>query len=328
MFIKKRVALILCSLLMIWIQPTIIHDNTHIVTDSYVSSLSSIYLEEHTPIIIESNAAFSDYDFEGSGSSQDPYLIEFLNITASGSHSEAVSIRYTTVYFVIKDCYIVSDYIGIECWDIADETGLIVNNTCISTSMNGAGVVAVELRNATIEGNQCYGFAQGIHLNLADRCTITRNNISDSTYQGINIRYSDNNIITYNRIENSSQHGLAFVGTSNSNLIHHNVFLDNGYEDTYRIDGERTGTLTSQGYDEGSQNLWYDDGQNTGNFWSDYSGSESYSIDGPSDASDLYPINEGAPDSVPSDYIISLVVLGVVIIPVLCLITYRYRRRG
>ncbi|MHA2211891.1 MAG: NosD domain-containing protein, partial [Candidatus Thorarchaeota archaeon] len=156
-------------------------------------------------------------------------------------------------------------------------------------SGDGAGIVVWGTQNCTIVGNRLSNLSQGIHLNEAGRNYISSNNITDNNYQGINIRYSHFNTITGNTIANSSQHGLALVGTSSHNVIHHNQFVNNGEEETYLIDGERMGELTSQGFDEGSNNTWYDSATEGGNWWSDYSGSGSYVMDGPSNAVDQYP---------------------------------------
>lgn len=325
----KRGAIVLCCLVMMLSQIPLAFQGRgeDVLTGGSSASLSS-YFEEHLPISIESNSDLMNYASNGSGIQSDPFIIERLSITATGFQNAAISIRYTTAYFVVKDCFIESEYLGIQCWGIAAGTGLILNNTCISTSWEGGGIAAVELLNCTIEQNRCRGFGQGIHLNHADRCTITGNNISDSTYQGINIRYSSNNVIAYNRIENSSQHGLVFVGTSRFNTVYQNIFADNGQVDTYTIDGERSGNLTSQGYDEGSNNLWYHEEQEMGNWWSDYPGSGSYLIDGPANAVDLYPIHGEKSDNL--DFIPIVVMVALVSVTVVSggLVVYRYRRRN
>jgi hypothetical protein len=48
--------------------------------------------------------------------------------------------------------------------------------------------------------------------------------------------------------------------------------------------------LTSQGFDEGNNNTWYDASTEEGNLWNDYTGSGTYAIDGPANSIDPYPI--------------------------------------
>lgn len=135
---------------------------------------------------------------------------------------------------------------------------------------------------------------QGIHLNHADYCFIDNNVIVDNNYQGINIRYSSSNVISYNYIENNREHGVAIVGSGRDNVIHHNTFINNTKSETYNIDGTQKEAPLSQGYDEGYNNIWYDEEEQYGNYWSDYSGIGEYPLDGPRGSTDKYPQPPGA----------------------------------
>lgn len=246
-------------------------------------------LTDHPPILIDSNDDYETLNFTGEGTELEPYLITNLFINSSGA-TNGIEIHNTNVHFVIINCTIMTDYIGILLSATAAYTATIINNTCISKLGDGAGIGISGTYGVTITSNECAYFMQGIHLNHAHSNIITNNIILASNYQGINIRYSDNNEITYNRIENSQQHGLAFVGSSHTNEIHHNTFINNSKVEEYTIDGERTGTIGSQGYDEGSSNTWYDEEGKYGNRWSDLQGRETYPIDGPANAEDIYPL--------------------------------------
>jgi hypothetical protein len=84
----------------------------------------------------------------------------------------------------------------------------------------------------------------------------------------------------HNSILNANYYGLSIFGTSSDNIIHHNGFVHNNLAGT------------SQGYDEGMNNIWFDNSTKEGNFWSDYSGIGNYSIDGPSNSQDPYALSE------------------------------------
>lgn len=288
----------------------------HIISQSITSAE---YYVVHVPIAIESDQDFIDYGFPGDGSTENPYRIEQLNITSSAYLGMAVSVRDTHAFFIVRNCHIVSEYIGIAILNIASGTGCIVNNTLLSSSGNGGGI-AIDTDNCTISDNRCINWGQGIHLNQASQCIISRNNVSDSTYQGINIRYSNNNTITRNRIANSTQHGLVFVGTSGFNVVYNNTFIGNGNVAEYTIDNTRNGSLRSQGYDEGSNNTWYDANSKTGNIWSDYSGFGSYGIDGPSNSFDLYPSGSS------SSQVYIIIVFSTALVLTLFLSVIGYRR--
>ncbi len=247
-------------------------------------------LVDHPPIVIDDNADFETLNFTGEGTELDPYLITNLYINASGVEARGILVHTTSVHFEIKNCTILTDFVGIDIADTAANTVKINNNTIISKSGDGAGMTLTVTYGVIIMNNECANFMQGIHLNHAHNNLIFSNMILASNYQGINIRNSNYNDLTYNNVENSQQHGLALVGSAHTNIIHHNIFINNSKAETYTIDGERTGAIGSQGYDEGSSNTWYDEGGKYGNQWSDYSGRGDYIIDGSAEAVDIYPL--------------------------------------
>lgn len=311
--------LIIFSLLVV---SSIIQSTSTVTAQDIVTTLA--YYTEHEMISINSNQDFEDLDISGTGDPDDPYIIEKLSIEATGFMNCAIEVRGTNVHFIIRDCYIMSEYIGIRVADLRAGIAQIINNTCISSSGDGGGLGISSSRGCKIIENRCSNFMQGIHLNNADNCEIIDNNMTDNNYQGINIRYSDGNTITGNLVKNSSQHGLAFVGTAHDNVIHSNRFIDNSNVETYSIDGERTGPLTSQGYDEGSNNTWYNPETERGNWWSDYSGSGSYQIDGPTESTDLYPNRNETPTEPVTPDLIQIVIIvsgaGIILVIVIVLV--------
>ena len=62
-----------------------------------------------------------------------------------------------------------------------------------------------------------------------------------------------------------------------SNVVYGNIFYENN------LGG------SSQGYDDGISNVWYDAINSQGNAWSDYSGTGSYSIEGIASSVDIHP---------------------------------------
>lgn len=250
----------------------------------------------HAPILINSNDDFVSLGCEGNGTASNPYIIEGLNITQTGLNA-AIKVQYTTVHFMINCCLIVSEYIGIHLDNIAYGTGSVVENICISSSGDGGGIGLSSSSGCSLISNECSNFMQGIHINLGSSNVVFGNFIYSSHYQGINIRYSSSNILTFNTIQDSEQHGLVFVGTSSNNVVFQNVFINNSKAEDFEIDGGQTGTITSQGFDEGSNNIWYNETDEIGNRWSDYSGRGTYAIDGSANAVDIYPLMVSSDES-------------------------------
>ncbi|NHJ39280.1 MAG: hypothetical protein FK731_04545 [Asgard group archaeon] len=266
----------------------------------------------HTPILVDSNDDFITLGCEGNGSITDPYIIDGLNITQTGMNA-AIKIQDTTAYFVINCCLILTEYIGIYLDHVSDGTGFVINNICISSTGDGGGIDLSSSSGCSIISNECSNFMQGIHFNHGSDNIVYGNFIYDNNYQGINIRYSNSNIITFNTIQDSEQHGLVFVGSSSNNLASHNIFINNSKVEIYTIDGERTGIIYSQGYDEGSNNKWYNETEQEGNTWSDYDGRGVYEIDGPANSEDIYPLTLTDTETVSTSlvmFVISLFLLS------------------
>jgi parallel beta-helix repeat protein len=251
--------------------------------------LQPVKLIQHDPIVINSDSDFETYDFEGSGTQEEPYIIEGYEIEATGSVDRGIEITSTTVYFIIQNCYITSDDTGIFIRDVAEDTSKIILNECTGTSGWGVGIGIQYMNGCQVENNTCSNFSAGIHVNAVTDFLIRFNTATDNARNGINIRYSDNNSVTHNILEDNTQHGFAIIGESSFNEIHHNTFIDNSNAETYTIDGTRTGNINSQGFDEGSQNIWYDEINEHGNWWSDFPGEGDYEIDGPADSVDTFP---------------------------------------
>jgi len=289
-------ALFLLFITLLFVKPT----NSLVFSEldfeiNFEQKYTATTLTDHPPIYINSNDDFETYNFTGDGTIARPYIIANLNISATGA-TNGIFISGTTVYFEIWNCTILTEYIGIRIDAVNTGAPKIINNVCISTSGDGGGIGVGMSSYVTIQQNEMANFIQGVHLNSAQHCTITGNRIPWCNYQGINIRNSHYNDITYNQINNAEEHGVAMVGSSSQNTIHHNYFVNNSKAETYNIDGERTGPINSQGYDEGYSNTWYDETNEYGNHWSDYDGSGSYAIDGPSNSVDLYPLYITYPD--------------------------------
>jgi parallel beta-helix repeat protein len=90
------------------------------------------------------------------------------------------------------------------------------------------------------------------------------------------------NISVYrNRFEENNNYGLELITNTISASINCTI-----YSNSFILNNLGG---TSQAFDEGKGNKWYNDVTSTGNYWSDYTGSGPYHIAG-STASDLFPL--------------------------------------
>ena len=223
------------------------------------------------------------------------------------SSSGGIIIRYCPEIEVVNNTCIQNKGVGI---DISDSNfAFIANNTC---NENDRGIYLFRSDNSTIFNNTCtLHESPAISLEESGNATIANNTVKDNGYRGINLYKSNFTSIIYNKIFNNNYgifldfsnncsiswnlimkndyFGVRLDSATQNNMIHHNVFVRNYY--AYSTDH-------IQGYDDGAKNSWYD--LNTeGNYWSDYSGPGSYTLDGSAGSFDPYPL-EFPPVSVPN----------------------------
>lgn len=188
---------------------------------------------------------------------------------------------------------------GMNLFTSSDMT--VVNNTCNNNKWYGINQFHSD--NITLIDNTCSNNEEhGIVLWYSPEATVTNNTISNNKGNGIYLYHSSNSILTKNIIKNNSMgidsedsencfltynliqenkgHGILLLDGSNNNTIHHNTFIDNNPGGT------------SQASDNGENNTWYDITTEKGNHWSDWDSKKPYPIDGTSNVTDPYPLNE------------------------------------
>jgi len=189
-------------------------------------------------------------------------------------------------------------------------------------SMNtGDGLIIEESEIVNVKTNFIYENRYGIFMDGSDECFVFNNTIIEQLGSGILSYLSNNNLFTYNNLVNNTAYGI-YLNYSSENRIHHNNFIKNN------IGG------VSQAYQKsGANNIWYDEENKEGNFWSDLQGSEYYQIEGSSNLYDKYPLSEPIiPPETEREYmsLILIVSFAVFSIFVFYILTYiiipRYRK--
>ena len=288
--------------------------------DPYPNSFTHPDFNIHVYIEIGSDSGFNSTNgvSSGAGTALDPYIIEnWLIIVPTGN---GISIHDTTAHFIIRNCYIDAGTSGsypeyenaILIANTADGTGRIENNILANSNY---GIHLRYTNDNLIVNNTCTYNFKGIYLDNSDNNSIFDNELSSNNEVGIRFLYAESNLIVnntfsnnhyglnllyshysfvntnnfslnaigielyetddctiiYNWIADSTNYGIFIDFSCDNNIIHHNNIIDN----------------TVQAYDVGN-NIWYDEEKLEGNYWSDYSGTGDYSIDG--GAVDPYPL--------------------------------------
>ncbi|MFX1257689.1 MAG: nitrous oxide reductase family maturation protein NosD [Promethearchaeota archaeon] len=178
-----------------------------------------------------SNAVTYDW-CSGSGTFNNPYVIENVTIDAGGSGS-GILIENSTAYFRIENCTIynsgskiniVPSYLeaGIKLVNVSN--GDLINNNLSFNNRNG--IYLEYSSNNTISGNTCNDNDQfGIWLYCSDNNSLSVNTANKNDY-GIYLNGNYNNISR--NIANNNDRGIG-LSLSNNNTVTGNIVINNTY---------------------------------------------------------------------------------------------------
>ncbi|MHA1147879.1 MAG: NosD domain-containing protein [Promethearchaeota archaeon] len=151
----------------------------------------------------------------GSGTVQDPYIIEDIDINANNASDGLYIADSHLKYFIIRDC------------DFYNST----------TDPNSAGLRIVHVSNGTITRNNCsYNNKFGISMGDCHNMTLVDNIITNNKDKGLALDGINQLEIKNNQIYENEGHGITLIGINDTNIIgnqiHHNgnngfTFQDN-----------------------------------------------------------------------------------------------------
>lgn len=214
----------------------------------FVSSQSEAFVT-HGPIVIASNDEFIGENGvnNGSGTSEDPWVISNWNI--NGDAQNAIEIRNTTDYFVIRNVNLYAT----TFWN--DKKGVylfnVTNGAVDASFISGEFEYGIHVENCTnvaTSTNQIsnIGYMSGICVDYSSYVTVSSNNISNCDWQ-VRIIDSDNCSVHDNDLMNSpGGYGIATYDVDNATV--YNNTLDSIHYGLYLI-GTATTNLTVTGND-------------------------------------------------------------------------------
>lgn len=153
----------------------------------------------------------------------------------------------------------------------------ITNNTC---AKNKYGIHNKDSFHVIIKENTCINNEFGIFLTVGSWYDRIKYNICLKNSEfGIYLEKSKECEVQYNLLQNNGRYGVYLNQSANTTIVAYNSFIENN------LGGN------SQGYDSGVENIWYDEENEKGNYWSDLQ-KRKYCIDGFANSIDSYPLNE------------------------------------
>ncbi|TXT54316.1 MAG: conserved exported protein of unknown function [Candidatus Thorarchaeota archaeon] len=228
--------------------------------------------EEHIPVTIVDENGFIAHGFSGSGTIDDPYLIENLFI----SDGTCIKIRNIDSYHEIRNCY----FEGVQGFPaiILQNTSNGVIRDCIIEGDPNYGVHLSSVNNTILVDSGFYGGNHGVVIENSYDCDIVRCITSNNEY-GVSTLQSHNITVTDCKIYGNLRNGINLdEGTSGTLIFNNSIGWNGGIITIYPL---------SNAHDDGIWNRW--DNGSMGNRWSNLATPSEYEIEGNAGSEDHFP---------------------------------------
>lgn len=151
---------------------------------------------------------------QGSGTSEDPYIIEYISINGEGSVS-CLTIQNSNAYFIIKDCRFY--------------------NTEIIDGIGSAALVLYSVTNGKLINNYCYNNEYtGISVRNSEGIQVLENNCMENAWGigltggfGTGLGSTSNTIVEKNVCIKNSQYGIVLWDNVENNNVTDNICSEN-----------------------------------------------------------------------------------------------------
>lgn len=231
----------------------------------------------HDFVRILGDEQFETQGWPGSGTGEDPYIIEGLNITVGIYHG--IVILSTSAHYIIRHCLLTTQDVVADGIQLVNSANGTIENCIIRGGRFGvymSSTLDCRVINSSIIGTQ----SGGIAAYYSNRPLIANNTIY-GTERGIRFQEVGNGTVDGNTVYRASEGGIVmYSGTINNTMIRNRVGWNgppNLIDPVYHA------------ADHGN-NSW-DNNESIGNFWTGYNGSEVFRIAGTGNAADRFPSN-------------------------------------
>lgn len=176
----------------------------------------------------------------GSGTKEDPYIIESLEIDATG-HEFGTYVENTTAHFIIRD----SKVYGANQGDRWQGNGIYFYNVqngrienCEISGSKEKGIALYDSFNNTISGNMIVNNDQGIYLEDSPNSDILENTVEMNMRYGMYLVRSSDTTVAQNAV-NSNKYGIRIYFSSRDIVLDNSIanneiglFLDKSSNNT------------------------------------------------------------------------------------------------
>ncbi|MFX1410219.1 MAG: NosD domain-containing protein, partial [Promethearchaeota archaeon] len=148
----------------------------------------------------------AEYDWcSGSGSWNDPFIIENIEIFVNSSIAGIFINNSQNVFFIIENCIISNNSTKPFSAGIRLENTTNGKITSVSSYQNKVGIMFINTHNTSIEESDFYSNNYGICIRQSSNDNnLYENDILDNTVQGVNITNSNDNNVYHNNFNNNT----------------------------------------------------------------------------------------------------------------------------
>jgi parallel beta-helix repeat protein len=183
-------------------------------------------LSAHGPIQINGNDDFVAQGWPGSGTEEEPFLIEGVSIA---SDRICVNITNTAVHFKIKSCIISAiqseGYPGLGIF-FANVSNGVVEDCDIITDYDG--ILIFNSEDCGVFDSDVVGYDAGIIVENSNDCNVLNNTVSDYIGDGVHVANSNRTQVAFNSVEGGydCQEGIVVSGPSWNCTIMNNTIAN------------------------------------------------------------------------------------------------------
>ncbi len=192
--------------------------------------ISNLY-EQHNPIVIKNNNDFLTQGFVGTGTFDDPFLIEELRIASSAGY--LIEIRNTTAWFVIRNNLLDGLNTSMGGIYLSSVTNGIISGNIIYNNDEYGIYAAYSSNSIMINNNTLFDNSAGIGVtrSVYDIRIINNTVFNNLKWNAILASYEAHNIfIANNTLFNSGWHGILLWGSTYNNTVINNTAYNNTYK--------------------------------------------------------------------------------------------------
>lgn len=219
--------------------PQIFVDQEMVVEHPPQFTVSANGYTDHEPINIDPynlpNSSFAYQGWPGSGTPEDPYIIEYLRIT---HYSDCIHVIGTEEYFVIRHCYFVSSANGrtvllssvlngvVEDCIIYGGIDIFGSKSCVLKSNTildaDYGIHADDLKNCGISNNTITSCNRGIDIYDSRYISISENLVESCIEDAVYVRDTIGCVVCNNTVLDSPN-GIQLIDSPISEIVHNKV---------------------------------------------------------------------------------------------------------